>query len=81
MDYAPIFSKRVSAGTRVYYIDARKDKKQQTYITVSEIPLGNGRKKKRQRIFIHSEALKKVIDAISHVAMQVDEAGENVSKR
>lgn len=34
----PVFTKSISAGTRVYYIDANKDKKGQYYVSISEIP-------------------------------------------
>ena len=53
-----IFSRRVSAGTRVYYIDIAKDSKGQSFMAISEIPtdLMPG-DKKRQRVFIHAENL------------------------
>ena len=69
MDKQPIFSKRVSAGTRVYYIDAHVDHKCQPYITLSEIPTDKSPgKKKRQRIFIHFENVDKIAEAFSKVA-------------
>ena len=49
----PVFTKSISAGTRVYYIDANKDKKGQYYVSISEIPTDKTPGvKKRQRIFI-----------------------------
>ena len=49
----PVFTKSISAGTRVYYIDANKDKKGQYYVSISEIPTDKTPGvKKRQRILI-----------------------------
>lgn len=64
----PIISRRISAGTRVYYIDARTDSKGQPYISISEIPTGKSLdKKKRQRIFIHSEKFGQFAQAFAEV--------------
>lgn len=61
-----IFSKRVSAGTRIYYVDVRKDSKESHYLVISEIPTSraNG-KQKRQRIFIHHEHLDAFNEALN----------------
>ena len=62
----PVFSRRVSMGTRVYYIDVHKDSKGQHFIAISEIPTdlmpGN---KKRQRVFIHADGLAEFFAAFS----------------
>ncbi len=75
----PIYSKRISAGTRVYYADVRVDKKGQRYMTLTEIPTEKSPgKSKRQRIFIHAE------NVAEFIAMTVDAAAwlnSNVSKR
>lgn len=65
----PIFSRRISAGTRVYFIDARVDKKSQTYLSISEIPTKKcPEKKKRQRIFIHGENVDQFTEALAEIA-------------
>ena len=65
----PIFSRRISAGTRVYFIDAHVDKKSQPYLSISEIPTDkNPGKKKRQRIFIHTENVDQFSEALAEVA-------------
>ncbi len=70
MDTEPIFSKRVSAGSRVYYIDAHVDRQNQQYITIAEIRKGNlARDERRQQIFIHAENIAKIIGAIAEVAL------------
>lgn len=65
----PIFSRRISAGTRVYFLDANVDKKSQPYLTISEIPTDKSPgKKKRQRIFIHIENVDQFTDALAEVS-------------
>lgn len=71
-------TERVSAGTRIYYVDALTDKKNQPYISLSEVPTDrNPGKKERQRIFIHTEDIDKVIEALTKVADHIknDTAG------
>lgn len=62
----PTFSKRVSGGTRVYYIDTHKDSKGSPYIAISEIPTDKSKgPKKRQRIFLHPEHLDEFQEALN----------------
>lgn len=64
MEGKPKFSTRFSAGTRVYYVDVRIDKREREYISISEIPTdGMPGRKSRQRIFIHSENLERFKEA------------------
>ena len=68
----PTKTVRVSAGTRIYYFDAHKDKKGQPYISISEIPGNNNPgKKERQRIFIHTEDIDKFADAFEEIAAHI----------
>ena len=68
----PTKTVRVSAGTRLYYIDAHKDKKGQPYISITEVPVDRSPgKKKRQRIFVHAEDIDKFAAALSEVANHV----------
>ncbi len=68
----PIISKRISAGTRVYYIDAHTDRKGQPYMSISEIPTDKSPgKKKRQRIFLHKENIEQFAQAFAEVADQI----------
>lgn len=61
----PIKSRRVSAQTRVYYIDTFLDKKGNPYISISEIPTSKAPGgKKRQRVFIHSANINKFLEAL-----------------
>ena len=68
----PIISKRISAGTRVYYIDVHTDRKGQKYVSLSEIPTDKSPgKKKRQRIFLHAENVDKFVEALAEVATYI----------
>lgn len=72
MENQPIISKSISAGTRVYYLDARADRKGQPYITISEIPTDKApSKKKRQRIFIHAENVEQFAQAFGELANEI----------
>lgn len=62
----PTFSKRVSGGTRIYYIDTHKDSKGSPYIVVSEVPTDRTKgPQKRQRIFLHLERLEEFQEALN----------------
>ena len=72
MEKEPIFTKCVSAGTRVYYMDAHSDKKGQPYISISEVPTRrNPGKKDRRRIFVHMEDITKFAEAFAEVAKYI----------
>ncbi len=75
----PTKTVRVSAGTRIYYFDAHKDKNGQPYISISEIPGGhNPGSHKRQRVFIHKEDIAKFACAFAEM---VDHIEKNDIKR
>ena len=64
----PVFTRSISAGTRVYYVDANKDKKGQYYVSISQIPTDKSpSEKERQRIFIHTEKLDAFVEALSDI--------------
>lgn len=69
----PTFSKRVSAGTRIYYFDAHKDPKGHNYISITEVPVARSPgQKKRQRVFIHQEDFEPFIVALAETITKVD---------
>lgn len=77
MEDKPIKSKRVSGGTRVYYFDVRKDKRDKKYLAISEIPTDDSPgKKKRQRIFIHSENIDDFVKALTELAEEIKNGTE-----
>lgn len=71
----PVSSRRICAGTRVYYFDIYTDSKGKSYMAISEIPTSKAPKnKKRQRIFIHSEKLDEFAKVFSEIAGQIKNA-------
>lgn len=66
----PFKTVRVSAGTRVYYFDAYRDRNGAPYISIAEVPAShNPGKRKRQRVFVHSEDIDKFKEALSEIAI------------
>lgn len=57
----PLSTRSVSAGSRIYYFDVRSDKKDQRYVTVTEMAKSN---EKRATIFLHAEDYDKFLDAL-----------------
>ena len=65
-----LFSKRLRAGTRQYYIDAKTDSKGAKYIVLSETKAQPSEgKSERHRIFIYEEDFAKVLHGL-HELMQ-----------
>lgn len=73
----PTKTKSVSAGTRIYYLDALNDNKGQPYLSISEVPVDRSPgPKKRQRIFIHIEDIDKFADAFNEMAKHIKNESE-----
>ena len=71
-----IISRQVSAGTRVYYIDAHLDRTGQPFVEIAEIPTDiMPGQKKRQRIFIHSANIDRFCEALNEVVGHIKENG------
>lgn len=68
----PKYTKSISAGSRVYYVDARKDSKNQSFITITEIIKENGKPERRKHIFIHADNVKKFQEIFADVANFVE---------
>lgn len=68
----PIYSKRVSGGTRIYYVDTHKDSKGSPYLAIAEVPTDRSKgPKKRQRIFVHPEHLDEFQEAVNAAIEQI----------
>lgn len=68
----PTKSMRVSAGTRIYYLDAHKDPKGHPYLVMTEEGIASQHgKRKRQRIFIHAEDLTAFKSAFDEMAEHI----------
>lgn len=73
----PFKTVRVSAGTRVYYFDAYRDRSGAPYISIAEIPAShNPGKRKRQRVFVHSEDIDKFSAAFAEIADHIKNDSE-----
>lgn len=71
---ALLASRKIKAGTRYYYIDAKLDSKGNKYIVLSETKLKEGEGKlERHRIFIYEEDFAKVSEALLETILQVSE--------
>ena len=67
-------SRKIKAGTRYYYIDAKLDSKGNKYIVLSETKLKESEGKlERHRIFIYEEDFAKVSEALLETILQVSE--------
>ena len=67
-------SRKLKAGTRYYYIDAKLDSKGNKYIVLSETKLKESEGKlERHRIFIYEEDFAKVSEALLETILQVSE--------
>lgn len=68
MEDKKLLSKKISAGTRVYYLDVDIDAKNQPYLSISEIATDKApEKKRRQQIFVHSENLDAFAKALEEI--------------
>ena len=65
-------SRKLKAGTRYYYIDAKLDSKGNKYIVLSETKLKESEGKlERHRIFIYEEDFAKVSEALYQTILEV----------
>jgi hypothetical protein len=68
----PTFTKRVSAGTRLYYFDICADKHGSEFLSITEVPTErNPGNKKRQKIFIHAEDIPAMLEAFAESASKI----------
>lgn len=66
-----IASKKLSVGTRVYYIDAHEDKNSDKYITITEIATDKSPKTGlRQRIFLHAENIPAFLGLLNELVQE-----------
>lgn len=77
-----VASRRVRAGARHYYIDAKSDSRGARYLVLSESKLREGGEKpERHRIFVYEEDFAKFFAAISQVLQELprQEAGTTLT--
>lgn len=67
-------TRKIKAGTRYYYIDAKLDSKGNKYLVLSETKLKDGEGKlERHRIFIYEEDFAKVMQALLETIQEVSD--------
>ena len=67
-------SRKLKAGTRYYYIDAKLDSKGNKYIVLSETKLKESEGQlERHRIFIYEEDFAKVSEALRQTILEVSD--------
>lgn len=68
-------TRKIKAGTRYYYIDAKLDSKGNKYLVLSETKLKDGDGKlERHRIFIYEEDFAKVMQGLLETIQEVSDS-------
>ncbi|WP_052080494.1 DUF3276 family protein [Porphyromonas macacae] len=66
------YTRRIKAGQRFYYIDAKKDSKGNDYLVLTESKSSDPNGKiERHRIFVYREDLQKFMEALADVAGRI----------
>jgi len=75
-----VFSKMVSAGKRIYYIDVKKNRKNELFITIteskkilSEDPFQPAVHFEKHKVFLYKEDFDKFIDALNETLIYAKE--------
>ncbi|MFZ8835079.1 MAG: DUF3276 family protein [Candidatus Caldipriscus sp.] len=66
-----LFSKRVKAGRRIYFIDIKRNKKGNLYLSISEKRREKDGSVKRTRVIVFEEDLMKFEDAFNEVVVDL----------
>jgi hypothetical protein len=66
-----LFSKRVKAGRRIYFIDIKKNKKGDLYLSISEKRKEKDGSVKRTRVIVFEEDVMKFEDAFNEVVIDL----------
>ncbi|MCC6011543.1 PUR family DNA/RNA-binding protein [Candidatus Caldipriscus sp.] len=66
-----LFSKRVKAGRRIYFIDIKKNKKGDLYLSISEKRKEKDGSVKRTRVIVFEEDVMKFEDAFNEVVVDL----------
>jgi hypothetical protein len=66
-----LFSKRVKAGRRIYFIDIKKNKKGNLYLAISEKRKEKDGSVKRTRVIVFEEDVMKFEDAFNKVVVDL----------
>jgi hypothetical protein len=66
-----LFSKRVKAGRRIYFIDVKRNKKGNLYLAISEKRKEKDGSVKRTRVIVFEEDVMKFEDAFNEVVVNL----------
>jgi hypothetical protein len=66
-----LFSKRVKAGRRIYFIDVKRNKKGSLYLAISEKRKEKDGSVKRTRVIVFEEDVMKFEDAFNKVVVDL----------
>jgi len=66
-----LFSKRVKAGRRIYFIDIKRNKKGNLYLAISEKRREKDGSVKRTRVIVFEEDVMKFEDAFNEVVVDL----------
>jgi hypothetical protein len=66
-----LFSKRVKAGRRIYFIDVKRNKKGNLYLSISEKRKEKDGSVKRTRVIVFEEDVMKFEDAFNEVVVDL----------
>jgi hypothetical protein len=66
-----LFSKRVKAGRRIYFIDVKRNKKGNLYLAISEKRKEKDGSVKRTRVIVFEEDVMKFEDAFNKVVVDL----------
>ncbi len=66
-----LFSKRVKAGRRIYFIDIKRNKKGNLYLSISEKRKEKDGSVKRTRVIVFEEDVMKFEDAFNEVVVDL----------
>jgi hypothetical protein len=83
MDKEIVFSKSVKAGKRIYYLDVKKNRKDEMFLTITEskkIVMGEGEASQvnfeKHKIFLYQEDFEKFLDGLNQTIGYINEKQE-----
>jgi hypothetical protein len=78
-----LFSKSVKAGKRIYYLDVKKNRKEEMFLTITEskkVVMGEGDNSQvnfeKHKIFLYQEDFDKFLDGMKQVVDYINEKQE-----
>jgi hypothetical protein len=81
MDKEIVFSKSVKAGKRIYYLDVKKNRKDEMFLTVTEskklvMADGENPQFEKHKIFLYQEDFEKFLDGLNQTISYINDNQE-----